>query len=316
MCIHGSLIRGESPSKSPLLRGIEGDSHQFRCSSEMCIHGSLSRGLSNLLPPSPLPMTPRTLELFDLAWAFGLIAISIGLLQWNRVGIGGQLAVAAARSILQLLVMGFGLQVIWQLDRPLVTVGGICAIAIATTIAANNRISDRAIGLLPIVGGAIFTGLIVATGYTILVVIKPTSWHQPQYLLACGGICLGYLLNNTAVAGERMITEIDRHQAEIEARLSLGATSAQSIASYRQVAIKSALLPTIDTLMVAGLVTIPGFLTGELFTNLQPVNAAGYQIVMMFMVIASNTIATIFVTSGIANRYFNRYAQLRSLEVI
>jgi putative ABC transport system permease protein len=256
----------------------------------------------------------RTLELIDLAWAFGLIAISIALLQWQRVGIGGQMALAAARSILQLLVMGFGLQVIWQLDNPLVSVGGIGVLAIATTIAANNRIGDKVNSLLPIVGGAIFTGLIVAVGYIILVVIRPNNWHQPQYLLACVGISLGYLLNNTAIAGERLIGEIDRHQAEIETRLSLGATPAQAIESYRQIAIKSALLPTIDTLMVAGLVTIPGFLSGELITSVQPVNAAGYQIVVMLMVMAGNTISTILVTRGIANRYFNQYSQLQSLE--
>jgi putative ABC transport system permease protein len=259
-------------------------------------------------------MTPRPLELLDLAWAFGLIAISIALLQWQRVGLGGQMAIAAARSILQLLVMGFGLQVIWQLNDPVVTIGGILILAIATIIAASNRIGDRIKHLLPIVGGSILTGLIIAVGYTILVVIKPISWQQPQYLLACAGICLGYLLNNTAIAGERLIGEIDRHPAEIETRLSLGATPAQAIAPYRQVAIKSALLPTIDTLMVAGLVTIPGFLTGALFANLQPVNAAGYQIVVMFMVMASNTIATILVTGGIANHYFNQYSQLQPFE--
>jgi hypothetical protein len=42
---------------------------------------------------------PRVLELLDLAWALGLIAISIGLLQWQRVGIGGQLALAADLAI-------------------------------------------------------------------------------------------------------------------------------------------------------------------------------------------------------------------------
>jgi putative ABC transport system permease protein len=166
--------------------------------------------------------------------------------------------------------------------------------------------------LLPIVGGAIFTGLIVAVGYTILVVIKPTNWHQPQYLVACVGICLGYLLNTTAIAGERTISEIDRHQAEIETRLSLGATPAQAIATYRHTAIKSALVPTIDSLMVSGLVTIPGFLTGELLANVQPVNAAGYQIIVLFTVMASNTIATLLVTGGIAQRYFNQSAQLQS----
>jgi putative ABC transport system permease protein len=257
---------------------------------------------------------PRVLDLQDLGWAFGLVAISIGLLRWQRVGLAGQIAVAAARASLQLLVMGFGLQLIWQLNNPLVTFGGIGAMAVATTIAASNRIGDRMKNLAPIVGGAICTGLIVAVGYTILVVIKPTSWQQPQYLLACAGISLGYLLNSTAIAGERAIGEIERHQAEIETRLSLGATPAQAIASYRQTAIKSTLLPTIDTLAISGLVTIPGFLAGGLLAGVQPVNAAGYQIVILLMVMASNTIAATLLTGAIANRYFNRHAQLRSLD--
>jgi putative ABC transport system permease protein len=257
---------------------------------------------------------PRGLDLLDLAWAGGLIAISIGLLQWQRVKIAGQMALAAARSILQLLVMGFGLQVIWQLNNPLVTVGGIVVLAIVTAIAASNRISDRAKNLLLIVSGSMLTGLIIAVGYTILVVIKPTNWHQPQYLLACTGISLGYLLSSTAVAGERMMSGIEQHQAEIETHLSLGATPTQAITNYRQAAIKAALLPTIDLLGVAGLVTMPGLLTGELLADVQPVNAAGYQIVVLFTAIASNTIAAILVTQGIANRYFDRSAQLRTLE--
>lgn len=259
-------------------------------------------------------MFPRVLDLLDLAWAFGLVAIAIGLLQWQRVNLGGQILIAAARSILQLLVMGFGLQVIWQLNNPLVTLGAICVLAIVTAIAASNRISDRVKNLLPIVSGAILTSLIVALGYTILVVIKPTNWSQPQYLLAYTGISLGYLLNSTAVAGERTIGEIERHQSEIETHLSLGATPTQAILTYRQAAIKAALVPTIDVLMVAGLVTIPGFLSGELLANVQPVNAAGYQIVALFTAIASNTIAVLLVTQGIVNRYFTRDARLRTLE--
>jgi putative ABC transport system permease protein len=118
----------------------------------------------------------RSLDLLDLAWALGLVAIAIGLAQWQRLGIAEQMAIAAARSLLQLLVMGFGLQLVWQLNRPLVTIGA--------TIAASNRISDKAKNLIPIVGGAILTGLTVALAYTIFVAIDPTNWHQPQYLLA------------------------------------------------------------------------------------------------------------------------------------
>lgn len=255
---------------------------------------------------------PHPLELLDLAWAFGLVAITIGLAQWQRLEIGGQIALGAIRATVQLLVMGLGLQLVWQLDRPLVSLGAILAMAILTAIASSNRIGDKMKNLLPIVAGSILTGLTVALAYTILFVIKPTNWHQPQYLFACGGMCLGYLLNSTAVAGERLINEIDQHTAEIETHLSLGATPAQAIGSYRRSALRAALLPTIDTLMVAGLVTIPGFLTGELLTNMSPMNAVGYQIVVLFTVLASNTIAAILVTQGIVNRYFNRHEQFQS----
>lgn len=254
--------------------------------------------------------TPHSLDLLDLGWALGLVAIAIALLQWQKIGIAGRVIIASSRAMLQLLVLGFGLQSVWQLDRPEVTIGAIGLLAIATAIAASNRISDRVTGLLPIVSGAILTSLIVAVGYTILVVIKPDNWHQPQYLLAYAGISLGYLLASTAIAGERLISEIEGHQAEIETHLSLGATPAQAIASYRRAAIEVALLPTIETLMVAGLVTIPGFLTGELLGNLRPMNAAGYQIIALFTTLASNTIATLLVTQGIANRYFNRQDRL------
>ena len=255
----------------------------------------------------------QNLEVLDLVWALGLVAMATGLAQWQKLGISGQIAIASARSIIQLLVMGFGLQIVWQLDQPLVTMGVILVLAIGTTIAASNRISDR-VNLHPVVGGAILTGLTVALGYTILFVIKPTNWHQPQYWLAGAGMSLGYLLNSTAVAGERLISEIDRHQAEIETHLSLGATPAQSIATYRQAAIKAAILPTVETLSVAGLVTIPGLMSGQLLANVSPVNAAGYQIILLLMVLAGNMIAAVWVTGGIAARYFNHYAQLRILE--
>ena len=116
----------------------------------------------------------QNLEVLDLVWALGLVAMATGLAQWQKLGISGQIAIASARSIIQLLVMGFGLQIVWQLDQPLVTMGVILVLAIGTTIAASNRISDR-VNLHPVVGGAILAGLTVALGYTILFVIKPTN---------------------------------------------------------------------------------------------------------------------------------------------
>jgi putative ABC transport system permease protein len=248
--------------------------------------------------------SPRLLDLIDLGWAVGAIAVAIGLARWQKLGLSNQIALAASRAILQLLVMGFVLQIVWQLDNPSISIGAMTTIALVTAIAATKRISEQITTLYPIVAGAILTGLGVAVIYTIAVVIKPETWYQPSYLFASGGMCLGYLLNSVAVAGERLMSAIAQHQAEIETHLSLGATASQAVAVYRRAAIKAALIPTIDTLMVAGLVTLPGFLTGELLGQVSPLNAAAYQIVVLLMVMLANTIGTIIVTAGIARKHF------------
>jgi putative ABC transport system permease protein len=252
----------------------------------------------------------RSIDTIDLLWAMGLVLVTIGLVQWQKLNLAGKVALAVARTVGQLLVMGVGLQLIVGGKNPLFIGGGILVLTILTSIATTNRISDRLSGLLPIVTGSMLAGLSIALVYTVVIVIKPDRLDRPEYWLGLAGICLGYLLNSTAVAGERLVSNITQNISGIEAHLSLGATPSQAIAPYRRQAISAALLPTIDTLSVAGLVTIPSFLSGEIFSNISPINAAAYQIIILIAILASNTISILLVTAGISRRYFNRFAQI------
>jgi putative ABC transport system permease protein len=256
--------------------------------------------------------TLRPIEVLDLLRAMGLVLLSIGLLQWQKLNLGGKIALAIARAVCQLIVMGVGLQLIIKSDRPWAIGAGILVLTVLTCIAITSRIGDRVTGLLPIVSGATVTGLAIAAVYTVVVVIKPDKLDRGQYWLAVAGVCLGYLLNSTALAGERLVANISQNTQAIETHLSLGARPAQAIAVYRREAISVALLPTIESISIAGLVTIPNFLSGEIFGRIQPIDAAGYQIALLAAILACNTISVLLVTTGISRHYFNRYAQLKS----
>jgi len=98
---------------------------------------------------------------------------------------------------------------------------------------------------------------------------------------------------------------------EIETHLSLGATLQQAIAEFRQEAIKAGLIPTINAMMVVGVVTLPGIITGQLLSGVDPLNAAAYQILIMFMLAFANLITTLLVTQGLYQQFFNKNAQLQ-----
>ena len=90
----------------------------------------------------------------------------------------------------------------------------------------------------------------------------------------------------------RLVKALRNNRIEIETHLSLGATPRQAIATYRQEAIKAGLIPTVNAMMVVGLVTLPGTITGQILAGADPLVAAIYQILIMFMLALATLIAS------------------------
>nr|MBA2749836.1 ABC transporter permease [Tatlockia sp.] len=129
-------------------------------------------------------------------------------------------------------------------------------------------------------------------------------------LIPIGGIILGNSMNGAAIAGERLVSTINSSHLEIETHLSLGATPQQAVNKYRTEAIKAGLIPTINSMMVVGIVTLPGIITGQLLSGIDPLDAASYQILVMFMLTFANLITALLVTQGLCRQFFNSAAQL------
>ncbi len=253
------------------------------------------------------------LDFADLALALGMVAIAIALSAWQNLGLEWQLAIAATRTAIQLILVGYVLAVVFDPNskNPWLVLAVLTVMLTIASIVASNRISKKIPRLLPLVWGSIFLSATLTLSYTNFIVIQPQTWYEPQYLIPLAGIVLGNAMNGAAIAGERLVSTVNASQLEIETHLSLGATPQQAVAQYRKDAVKTGLMPTLNTMMVIGVVTLPGTITGQLLGGIQPLDAAAYQILIMFMVALANITTALLVTQGLCQQFFNREAQLR-----
>lgn len=250
------------------------------------------------------------LDFVDLACAVGLMGAAIGLSAWERIGLELNLAIATGRTILQLAVLGYVLEFIFALDNPWAVLAILSVMLTISAIVARNRITQKIPQMLPLVWRSIFLSTALTMLYTNVLIIQPDRWFEPQYVIPLAGIVLGNAMNAAALAGERLVSTINASHLEIETHLSLGATPQQAIVQYRKDAVRAGLIPTINQMMIIGMVTLPGIITGQLLSGVNAREAASYQILIMFMIAFANLLTTVLVTRAISRQFFNSAAQL------
>ncbi len=251
------------------------------------------------------------LDLVGMGFALGLMVLAMALSAWQRLGLTGSLLIATGRTIVQLLVVGYLLALVFALRNPWAVLAIVLTMTIIATVVARNRISRKLPQLVPILGSS----LVLSTGFTLayvnLLVLRLEPWYEPQYLVPLAGIVLGNSMNAAALAGERFVSTLNNSQLDIETHLSLGATPRQATQLYRREAIKAGLIPTLNSMLVVGIVTLPGIITGQILSGVDPLNASLYQMLIMFMLAFTTLLTAVILINGIDRQYFNQAAQLR-----
>jgi putative ABC transport system permease protein len=250
------------------------------------------------------------LDLADLAIAVGLMAIAVGVSAWEKLGLELNFVFATGRTILQLLVLGYVLDFIFAVNNVWAVLAILVIMLTITAIVARNRISQKLPLVLPWVWGSIFVSTALTVLYSIFLIIQPERWYEPRYMIPLAGVVLGNAMNAAAIAGERLVNTINSSHLEIETHLSLGATPQQAIIQYRREAIRAGLIPTLNQMMLIGMVALPGITTGQLLGGVQPPDAVSYEILLLFMVAFANLLTTVLVTQGLCRQFFNSAAQL------
>lgn len=246
----------------------------------------------------------------DIGWMLGLLGAAIALLQWQGLNLTGQLLWAGGRTILQLILVGYFLAVVFSLDNAWAVLIVLSIMLTIAAVVAKNRINPKSRSLFGWLWLSLGASTSISLGYALVVIIQPPQWYSPQYLIPLTGMILGNSMNGASLAGERLASAIQQNLREIETHLCLGANPGQAIASYRRAAVRASLIPTINQMMVVGLVSLPGMLTGQVLAGGDPLNASVYQILIMFLILLTNALSSVAITAAVYRQYFNQQQQL------
>ena len=121
---------------------------------------------------------------------------------------------------------------------------------------------------------------------SVSVILQPTPWYHPQYLIPLLGMMLGNTMTGIAVAMDTLGRDAWSRQGEIEGRLMLGHTAAEAIADIRRGALRAGLIPIINAMTTAGVVSLPGMMTGQILGGSPPFEAAKYQLMILLLIAA------------------------------
>jgi putative ABC transport system permease protein len=253
------------------------------------------------------------LSALDAVWAGILLAACLGLLARQRIALAGSLLLSYGRAVLQLIVLAYGIAVGLSLNSPLGTIGLLLGLGAIQTVLMANRIQagkGRDLGLWLLCGGALLIGVGLPLTHSILVILRPTSWFMPQFWLPLGSLALTSSATVGANAGEQLLRSIQQQQTTIETHLSLGASPSQAIATERRSSLRSALLPLMNNMAVAGLAGLSGFMAGLVFAGRDPLDAVIYELLLLLVIFGGALGTAVLVTIGIERRCFNRSGQL------
>ncbi|GGA13388.1 ABC transporter permease [Okeania sp. KiyG1] len=77
------------------------------------------------------------LTIIDIAMALGLIAIAIGLSAWQKLGLEWQLLIATTRTIVQLIFVGYVLEIVFDYKQPWLVVAMITVMLTVASVVAK-----------------------------------------------------------------------------------------------------------------------------------------------------------------------------------
>jgi putative ABC transport system permease protein len=258
-------------------------------------------------------MTLIALGLPELS-AAGLLVVALGLLAVRmELGVSRQLLIAAGRSVLQLLLIGLVLKAVF--DRAeLLWVGLIVAVMwLIAGYEVRARQHRRLAGWWGYGLGtlAMFVASFAVILLALLVIVRPDPWYQPQYAIPLLGMLLGNTMNGIGLALDRLTDGLWQQRDVVEARLMLGETALAATGSIRREAVRSGLMPIINAMAAAGVVSLPGMMTGQILAGVPPVEAVKYQILILFLIAAGSGFGTLAAVSLATRRLFDHRQRLR-----
>ncbi len=212
----------------------------------------------------------------NLIWIFIPLGVVYYIyLQW--CGNKTVIPYALIRMVLQLIIIGYILVYIFETKNLTLIITILTIMLIVASYISLNPLTTKSKKLYLISFISIALGSIVSLLFVIFGVLQLELWYEPRFIIPIGGMIFANSMNSVSIAAERFESEFTKNQ---------------NILLARNIAYKSSFIPTINSLFAVGLVTIPGMMTGQVLSGVDPIIAVNYQIMVMCMIVLSSGLSS------------------------
>ena len=230
-----------------------------------------------------------------------LVALTMAVGWWLRLGITRQLVVASARAAVQLVAVGVLFGFIVASSQAM----ALAWLWVAIMIGVTATVARRRAPTLP--NGPLIAALaVVATvGLCLLIVFGlGIIDYEPVNLIVVAGITIGNTLPALVLSSKQTINAAVAERGQIEALMASGMTTMQIVQQVGGPIARLALVPQIERTNVVGLIALPGAMTGLLLAGVAPRDAVLIQLVVMYLVLGAVALSVVVtVTLGIRSLF-------------
>ncbi|HJL80691.1 MAG TPA: ABC transporter permease [Gammaproteobacteria bacterium] len=211
------------------------------------------------------------IPLANLMLGFIPVAVLILVMRFWGLNITSSLY-ANSRMLIQLLLIGYVLTYIFETDQPIIIGLVVLFMILMSAWIAMRPLKEKGIySFIVIFLSLALSGLAVLFLISQFIVDLP-RWFEPSFIVPIAGMIFANSMNTVSLAGERFFIERDR---------------GEHYKSSRKIALETALIPQINALFAVGLVSLPGMMTGQILSGIEPLMAARYQIMVMCMIFST-----------------------------
>ncbi|WP_448203315.1 ABC transporter permease [Azospirillum sp. sgz302134] len=258
-----------------------------------------------------MPLIP--LHYTDLVLAALLLLVNGGLSMRMALGLERPLAIAAVRMVVQLSLVGLVLARLFALESPWLTLAAALGMLLFAGQEAVARQERRFAGwwTYGLGTGAMGFAATLVMILALTTAIRPQPWWDARYAIPLLGMVLGNAMSGVSLALNTLTASAVRERAAIEAQLALGCTRWTALRPVLRHALRTGLMPTVNGMAATGLVSLPGMMTGQILSGVDPTEAVKYQILIMFLISGATGLGVLTATLATARRLSDGRHRLR-----
>lgn len=226
------------------------------------------------------------LQLWQFSLVYLLLLVVLAVMKLCRIDRTKLLVVASLRMSLQLALAGLVLTYIFKNPHPAYTLlylAGMTGFAIYRVLSQNKGLNRRFQFIIAL--SITFSGLVVVVFFICVVVGE--SLFDPQYVIPIAGMLMGNTMTGATLGVKTFRESLNTQRARIDALLNIGAAPGKVLMPFVRQALETALLPTLNSMVGMGIVSLPGMMTGQILSGTLPTTAILYQIAIMVAICAT-----------------------------